>query len=818
MTSLREDLAYAARLLRREYGFTTAVALTLAVGVGLTTATFAILNGVLLRPLPVSEQERLLVLSAENRAQTSPHIGLPNGALWSLGQESRSFSDVAGVPAVGAASPLTVRDGERSISMAVTFASGNLFKTLGVRPLLGRTLEPDDDRSGTALALVLSYRAWRRDFGAQPDVVGRTVRLPMGGFTVVGVAPEGLDFPRGTDVWLATAQLLRHLGFEPGQEGGYWDLVGRLKPGVTLGQAAAEFSAFLHNYQSPRFGAPASRVAVVRRFTDVIVGDLRTGLLIVFAAVILLLLIACTNIAGLLLTRGLTRMSELAIRSALGADHKRLATQLLTENLVLGVAGGMLGLVVAAVALRACVTLAPPGLPRFDEIRFDLAALGFALALTCGSMLLFGVAPAFRTVRSAIGVLLRGSAYGAIDLVTGRIRQLLVVVQVALAVMELSSAGILVRSLAHLQHSDLGFKADQFLFVVVQALESGGSDMEAATTRHLAVLETLQERLPRTPGIVSATASYLLPFSVVGGTTGLDQQYRLEGQSTGDALKNPIVSVDVASESYFRTLGIPLLRGRVFTTADIAGAPDVAVVNETMARGAWPDQDPLGKRLQVLSFGTPGRTRSVVGVVRDTRYRDVRAVLPTVYVPLHQTSALPAVVAVRTVGDPQRTLPTVKSVLTSFDGGYTIGKAFSIEDLRSLALVRPRFLAAVLAVLACAAAVLAGVGLFSVLSFHVRHRSRELGVRMSLGASPSELRNFVLRRALRIGATGGVVGLLAALASTRVLRAFLFDISPTDPLTLAGVVVFLLALSGLAAYVPAMRASRLDPAAVLRAE
>jgi predicted permease len=820
MDALLHDIRSALRTTRRHPGFAAAVVLTVALGIAVLGAAFGAVHAVLLRPLPVRDQGRLVVIRAEDRSRSSdPHLGVPNGVLWDASARSRTVTELAGVPPLIGASPFAVHDGDRTIQLAVTPVTSNLFHVLGVTPALGRTLEPADDRSSGPV-VVMSYRAWRRDFDARADIVGRVLQLPMGTFTVVGITPEGFDYPKGTDIWLSDAQLDYLVGFTPRADQGYWDLVGRLGPRATIEQARSELTALLQDYESPFLGDPASRLATIQPYVDVITGDLKPALLILWAAGALVLLIACANVSSLLLARELVRESELAIRSALGAGRARLLRLLTIESLVLGLVGGASGALLAALLLRAAVVLAPPGLARFDELQLRPAVLAFVLALTVGVAIVCGLISAPRTTHGGLERTLRAGSRALGDARGGRARRWLVVAQVALAAVVLVGAGLAVRSLARLQRVDLGFEREHLLYAVVERLDPGStmpSDIQAARARYRTVMAELAERLRHVPGIVGAAPTDMIPFRVVGGTYGLDDHYNVEGQALREGLKSPLVGFDVASEDYFRIMGIPLFHGRAFTSEDHVSAPRVAIVSEAMARQAWPGQNPVGQRLRLVNDRGYGAWRTVVGVVGDTRSRDLGTIRPTVYIPLAQADPGP-VLAIRTTGNPLQVRPIVEHTLRELDSGYRIGKAISIGQVLDVALAQPRFLAAVLATLSLTAVLLAAVGLYGVLALLVRQRTHEIGVRLALGAAPAAVRALVVRQSILLAGTGISAGLLVSLASTRVLRALLFEISPTDPLTLVGVMALLLTVALLAAWVPAMRASRVDPMIALRAE
>jgi len=819
LTLVRGEVARALRLLRRRPAFAASAVSTMAIGVGATTAVFGIVHAVLLRPLPVYEQDRLVVIRAEDRSKSDPHIGIPNDVLWDFTARTHQLSAVAGVLAAGDAEPFTGHDGDRRIQLAVTLTTGNFFQVLGVRAALGRTLNVQDDTHRGALAVMLSHRAWEREFGGDPGIIGKTLVLQGTRQTVVGILPEGFDYPQGTDAWESDYQFLRNVGVEPGPEFGYWDLVARLRPYALAGPVSVEFRDLLREYDSPRLGPPASRAVVVTSFADVVEGDMRPSLSVLAAAVALVLLMACANVASLLLSRGLDRRTEFAIRKALGADTVSLIFQLVVENGVLGVIGGTIGVFTAALLLRAAVSLAPPGLARFSEIRLDPAFFAFAALLIVGATFLFGLPPALAMIKREPAAALRNERGARATPGGARAQQYLVVAQIAVAVVVLSTTGLLVRTLSNLRRHDLGFDPQHLLFLVLERSDNSGAstDGQAAEARHRALLEGLAARLVLTPGVRNAAATTRIPFGIVGGTNGIAQHYRLENQSTDDAFRGPTVIVDAVSAAYTRTLGIRVTDGRPLSPTDLPTSERVALVSESFARTAWPGQSALGKHFQLINEFERDAMRTVVGVVADTRYSDLTSVRPTVYVPLPQSHP-GAVLVVRTRSEPLSILPTVREIMGQLDPDYAIGDAISMRELLSRALAKARFVADTLTLLSVVALSLAVVGLFGVLSLLVRQRMREIGVRMALGGTPADVRKLLVRHCMRLAGCGAVLGLLIVASTTRLLRSVLYEVSPADPLTLAVVLILVAAGSLVATLGPLVRASRIDPVRALRTE
>lgn len=814
---------FALRVLQHRRQFTSAVLATLAAAIGASTAGFAVIHAVLLRPLPVVDQDHLVVLSAEDHSQLGATLGMPNGILWSLTGEAQSFTEIAGIPAnSGVAPPAPALDGDRPISIASTPVTGNLFHVLGIIPALGRNLEASDDEDKSGTVGVLSNAVWRREFGARRDIIGRTVRLSQGDYTIVGVAPEGFDFPHGTDLWISFPQLVRRYGEleELGANGGYWRAVARVRDGASETRVRSEFANILLAAKFPQLGDSASRNAVVNSFTNEILGNLRLPLILLLIAVMLVLVMACINVSGLVLTNGISRSGELALRTALGAERSDLVLQIMIENAILGVAGGILGAATAWAIVRIVRATAPLGLPRFDELQIDPTSLGIAALLTMCSVFLFGLVPAF----SSAGKALSGAVHGAsrnltADRSAARVRSLIVSAQVALAVVLLAVTGLLGVTLAHLQGIDLGFNPNKLLYVLVERRESDvGDDVRMSRQRHSAVMYGVLDRLVTMPGVRGATVTHVIPFSRVAAASGQDLHFSVQGGGISDALHSPVVSFDIASESYFKVFGIRLLRGRNFNSEDGSGGPRVAIVNESFARLAWPGSDAMGRLFRVVTpEGVSGAWRTVVGIAGDTRYRDLGTPRPSVYIPTLQ-SAPGAIIAIRTSSDPLSVLPSVRRLVSEIDNSYAVGEAYTGNAMLTEALALPNFMTTVLTVLSFVALLLAALGLFGVLSLIVRQRSRELAIRSALGANAAHLRSLVLRQALTVTGSGIAIGLLLALSAGDAIRSQLFGVSFFDPTTLAGVVIVLAVIAFLASYFPARDAFRIDPLLAIKGD
>jgi predicted permease len=804
MDTLLQNIRIGIRSLRRAPGFVLVAVLILALGIGLSTAVFTVADAVLLRRLPVRDQDRLVVLwgSGRDRAFDYP---LSFADAREFARSTHTLEQTALFLYNGSA-PLPIRDGDRVSRLRRALVSGDFFDALGTPAVLGRALNAADDVRGAAPVMVLSYAAWRQRFDADPHVLGRRVVLygDNMAYTIVGVMPQGLDYPKGTDFWAPVVppmspEVLSQMAFY---------VVGRLVSGETPSSAAKEMTAFFGRAEASPWLRELGGVA--NPWPRLVIGDFRPALIACAVAAGLLLLITCSNIANLLLVRGFARVREIAIRSALGASRSRIVVQLLTENVLLAAAGGVLGVAVAAGAVRSFVAFAPAGVPRLDEIHLSAAALTGAIAITAVAVLFFALAPAIlssgiqgqRALRSGT----RHSASGR----TRRATEALVAGQLALALLVLAAAGVIVKSLIRLERADLSFEPSHLLIGEL-ALRS---DLYTDATKERALLEQLVPQLEAIPGVRAASPVVTVPYS--GG--GWDGRPTAQGQTPEEAASNPMMVMEVVTPDYFAALGIPVLRGRGFTDQDRVGAPAVVVLSQSAARHYWPGEDPIGKRL--MMGPKLDQPITVIGVVPDTRYRDLRDARPGIYYPLRQSTFpyTPTTLAIRTATPPAELLSEIRRVIGETAPGVALVSAAPFETFLARPLAQPRLNAFLLAVFAGAAVALAAVGLFGVMATMVRQRTLELGIRLALGAAPRDLWRMVMRRGLAIGTVGMVLGLLGAMLANRLLGALLYGVSATDGLTLAAAAGLLLSVAALASAIPAQSSTRIDPLLALRVD
>ena len=794
------DLRVALRALRRSPTFTATAVLILGLGIGMAVAMFTVADTVLLRPLPVRDQERIVL----------PRIVDPRGVdlvvapteLDELRRESHTMSAIAGEAHQGAFG-FVLLDGDRSLVLRAAWVTGNFFDVLGARPALGRLFRSEDESLTEPSVLVVSYDTWQRRFAGDSAVLGRQLTNPYTRrrYTIVGVAPAGLAYPAGAEYW------------SPLVYGGGLDVVARLAPTATPAAARAEFLSTMREMYRKQHARDREVVAGarIRTFSQAVLGDVRPVLQVLTAAVALLLVLACVNVGSLVLLRVATRTHELAVRRSLGATARDIARLLLIETGTLAIVGGSLGFFMAVALLRMLVALEPAGLPRTDLIRLGNAPLAAAVGVTLLAVVLVGVLPALAALQSDLASPLR------IDVRSGsetrarkRVRRWFVAVQVALAVVVLAGAGLLARSLDRLLRIDLGYRADR-LSLLWLTVPVSRADAEA---KFGALLDRIPPALRALPGVTAITPVEAQPFF---GPQIFNAPWEVEGRSSSEASENPRIPIEAGGPEYFRTLEIPLLRGRGFLDTDRENAPNVAVVSEAAARLLQLGADPIGQRIRMASDTSAGAWRTVVGIAGDIHFRSLREATPTIYLPSRQYFSQ-GLFAVRTIGPLGGLLPAMRRAVHDADPEADIVRTETMEDLLADQRALPRLSTQLMSGFGLVAMLLAAVGLYGLMASVVREQTREIGVRMALGATPGRLRRDVLGAALSLTSVGAGVGLVVALLSSRLLTALLFQVSPTDPIALAGACVVLLGVGVGAAFLPACRAMRTDPAQALRVE
>ncbi len=803
---MMSDVMAAGRSLWRAKPFAMAATLTLGLGIAGVAVLLTFMNGVLFRPLPVRDQDRVLVAWKRLPASEAP---MPFGgdAIRAAGEASQLLETVGGVTSHAVANWVLVDD-ERAGYVSGALVTGAFFDVLGTPAMIGRTLTAADDHEGAERVMVISDRLWKARYGGTPAVIGRRVTIDEQPFTIVGVMPPDSDYPRGAEAWRSTTSvpISPTFGDAARQE---INLIARLRPGVTLVQAAGELAEITKQYeQTLPANRPRGMQPVVRSFEAAVIGDSRPILIALLAAVSLVLLIACANVANLLLLRSEGRRPELAVREALGAGRARLVRQLLAEGAVLTLVASIVGLVATIWSLQGLIALMPDALPRVESIRVDGVVVALIALIALPVCLLSAAAPAWLGSRLDLVTQLRAGSRGATG-ANRRGRQALVVAQVALAVMVTAAAGLVGRSVLRLQSVDTGVAAQQLWFVSLSLPRSAYADR----ARHSQFLNEAIAALQAVPQFSSVTSVNAAPFS--GGWSV--PRFSAEGQAVDVAAANPPLNLEAVRGNFFETMGVRLVSGRAFTGADRPGSLEVAIVSEDVARVVASGGDALGKRIKMGAPDAKSRWLTIVGVAAPTRYRDLTAAQPTLYLPVAQMLDAAQTLAVRTTARPALVAGVARERLRAIDPDVHVVSVTPFTQSMAAPLARPRFNAFLLMVFGAAALLLAGIGQYAVIAAYVRQREREIALRVALGASPASVRSLVFAEALKLAGIGVAIGLAGAMAASGLLRGLLYDVDTLDPISLTAAVVLLVSASLAASYLPVRRATRVDAVAMLKA-
>jgi putative ABC transport system permease protein len=808
MNSIFADIRFGLRSLMKRPGATAIALVTLALGIGVNTAIFSAVDSILLRPLPFKDPERIVSVWEKTPAQGIQQNQAAPANFFDLRNQNQTFE------ALGAYGPLDINltgggDPERLDGQVVT---ANVFSILGVAPALGRTFLPNEDQPGQEHVVVLSDALWQRRFNRDPSILNRNLTLNGESFTVVGVMPRDFFFPlRETELWTPWAM-------EPDQASGrgdhYLTLVARLKPEVTLERANADLDAIGQRLSAayPRTNEGLGFTA--RSLHRDYVGDLRLPMLILFGAVGLVLLIACANVANLLLAQATTRRKEIAIRIALGARRWTIVRQMLVESLLLACGGGLIGVLGAFWGVEALAKLLPESLSKLQGVAIDARVLLFTLGVSVLTAIVFGGVPALLASRTTPGATLSDVARDMAGGTSGRhVRRVLVVSEVALAVVLLVSAGLLIRSFQLLRQVEPGFKTEDALTMRMVLPFPKYSKQEARRAFYDEVLRQVKE----VPGVDAAGVITFLPLSF----SGMNFSFSVEGRTGPSDMNLPFALFRVVSPDYFRAMSIPLLRGRYFEALDSPDSAPVVVINRRFAEKYWPGEEAIGKRLKVGPADSPNAWLTVVGVVGDVRQTGLNEQRLDFYVPYMQerrSFMAPRDLVVRTTADPAVIAAAVRKAVWAVDKDQPVSNVRTLDQVFAAAISQERFQALMLGLFAALALVLACVGLYGVISYSVVQRTHEIGVRMALGAQPVDVLRLVIRQGMLLTLAGLVIGIVAGTFATRVLTDMLFGVTPRDPLTFVGVPVLLLFVAFLACYVPARRATKVDPLEALRYE
>ena len=813
MGSLWQDIRYGIRTLLRRPGFTAIAVVTIALGIGANTAIFSVVNGVLLKPLPLHEPGALVTPNVISTQEFEISLSIPNFKDWR--EKSRSFETFG----ANRGASNTYTSGDRPEIINVRQVLGDYFETLGVAPAMGRLISSDETWAGAAPIAVVTHGFWERRMGGIPNPLGQTIALDGEVFEVVGVMPRGFQFPSAnTEVYLPMGFYSERMCWESrGCSQGTW-AVARLKDGVTIETAQADLDRVVREIVAAE-GQEQARPEL-ESLTDAYVGDIRKQIWILMGAVGFVLLIACANVASLLLSRGEGRRREVALRTALGAGRARVVRQLLTESVVLSFAGGIIGVLLAIVGVQLLVPAISDNIPTIlvGRIGLDAGVLLFTLGVSIIAGLVFGIAPALRGSKTDLVDELKEGGRGTVGKARQRLRQGLVVSEVALSLVLLIGAGLMIQSLKKLQNVDKGFVADN-IFTARASLPAIRYD-EQEKVRTL--FQDWLRQIQAIPGVRNASLTQIVPLQGNSWEQGIIAEgVPLEPENFNSVLYHMI------TPDHFATLGIPMLRGRSFTDADRDGRELVCIIDHTMAEKFWPDEDPIGKRVTFETVeGEDGEDvriyRSVVGVAKNVRHYELEN--PSriqVYVPMTQTEGnwtRSMYVLAKTRGDPLAITDAVRRELSALDADVPLAQIETMEGYVDEALSGTRVVGGLLTVFSGIALLLAAIGIFGVMSFSVVQRMREIGIRMALGARADDVVRMVTRQGLAVTLAGVGLGLIAAFALTRLMTSLLYQVDPVEPLTFGGFAGFLVGVSLLAAYLPARRATRVDPATVLREE
>jgi putative ABC transport system permease protein len=810
------DIKYAVRSLTRTRAFTAAVVLTLGLGIGANTSIFTIVNAVILRPLPYAEPDRLVRIRSELRAFGATDTGTASQELFDYQARTDLFSSVAGLFPVNA----NVTGGSEPERVDVLLVSANYFSLLGAAPALGRVFGPQDEAAGIAPVIIVSDAYWRRRLGADPNALGKTITVDGDPAVLVGVMPAGFRHPGRTlqsDVQVWSPAGFRGAPFAaPNRSRRFLEgCLARLQPGVTIEQVQARLDAYGAQVRRQFPEDYPARIGwnptVISLHTDV-VGRTTAPMLILLSGVALLLLIVCANVAHLVIARASERQQEMAIRQALGASGSRLLRQMLSESLVLSAAAGALGLLLAAWGLQALIALAPNRIARLSEVSIDGTAIFFTGLVSAMTALLFGIAPAaqFRQLNTPAIVRESGRSAGVARV---RLRAGLVIAQIAIATILLVGAGLLVRTVRELLAVPIGFETDGLTTARIWLpLPNDAASGKYATPESRAVFaREVIDRVSREPGVDSAALSSQIPMAGYNAPLFFEREARGNDQGA-----RPVVHDFQVSTKYFDTMGISLLRGRAFTADDRAGASEVAIVSEAAVRAFWKDENPIGTRIR-FSPDTPWMT--VVGVAADVRNRRLtEAPQPILYRPLEQSPGYALAVLIRARGNPPGLGEAIARDVRAVDSDVPVYAVRTMNDWIGAAVAERRFLMRLLLAFGAAAVGIALVGIYGVMAYAVSRRTREIGIRMAIGANQNDVSRMVVRQGMTLTAAGLAVGLAGAVGLSRLITSQLFGVQPTDPATLASVLTLMVAVAVAAGYLPARRAARVDPMVVLRTD
>jgi putative ABC transport system permease protein len=800
METLLKDIRYGTRTLFKNRGFTAIAVLALALGIGANTAIFTVVNSVLLRPLPFEKPEQL-VMVWEKRMQLGRErnaVSPPDFTDWRA--QNQVFEDMAAFTNQG----FNLGAGTEPERIQGAGVSPSLFAILRARPRMGRAFDAEEDKPGASPVVIIGSVLWQRSFASDPEIVGKTIKLNEKPYTVVGVMPAGFIFPnRRSEIWIP---LILSPEDAANRGGHNLTVVARMKDGVTLEQARADMVSIAAQLEQ-QYQVNTGHGSNVFSLYDEVVAGARPALLVLLGAVAFVLLIACANVANLLFARSTARQKEIAIRTALGAGRLRIIRQLLTESVLLGISGGLLGVLLALWGLDLLLAIGENSIPRVKEIRLDGWVLGFSLLISIATGLIFGLVPALQASRPDLNDALKEGSRGASgSLRSNRTRSLFVIAEVAICLVLLIGAGLMIKSFSRLLNVSPGFNPENVLSVNVALSGSRYRDGASVSGFYKQTLE----RLSALPGVQSASVVTALPMA---GNFG-SRYFGIEGRPPQPPGQGFNANTNLATPGYFETMNIPLLEGRDFEEGDVRGAPDVVVINQEAVRRYWPDESPIGQRITFEN-----RTRTVIGVVGNVKQSglDIET-RPEMFSPYYQVTVPFGTVLVRTKTDPATMTSAVRGAMQEIDKDLPLYGIKTVSDVISDSVAPRRLNMLLLGIFAGLALVLAAVGLYGVISYSVSQRTREIGIRMALGASHKSVLRLVVGQGIVLASVGVAIGVVASFFLTKFMATLLFGVSPTDPITFVAISVLLIAVSIVASVIPARRAMKVDPMVALRYE
>ncbi|HST19679.1 MAG TPA: ABC transporter permease [Blastocatellia bacterium] len=801
METLLKDVRYGVRMLLKRPAFTAIAVVTLALGIGANTAIFSVVNSILLRPLPYKNPERIMRVGEHHAGLQSTNITY--ASFLDLLASSKSLEAVSAYRNWN----YNLTDAGEPEQAQGALVSGNFFSALGVAPALGRSLLAEDDQPGSNNVVVISHGLWQRRFAADANVIGKIIKVNNASYTIIAVLPRGFDFPNRSELW---TPLVANGSLRTNRRAHLLTVIARLKQDTTIEQAQSELAAISGQIQEQNSGADPDFTFSAASLHEQLVAPVRPALLVMFGAVGLVLLIACMNVANLLLARASTREKEMAIRAALGAGHIRLIRQLMTESLMLALIGGLLGTLLARWSVGLIIAFSPSNIPRLDEVSIDGRVLAFTLLASLFTGLLFGLAPALQSSKVDLNESLKEGGRSSLSAGRHRLRSALVISEIALALVLLVGAGLLINSFKRLLDTNPGFNSKNLLTMQLFLSPSRYTERDQKTS---AFLQQALERIRTVPGIQYAGLVNTLPI-----TGGPSTSFEIAGQPAFEIGDEPSADIRVVDPDYFRAMEIPLLKGRWFTERDSATSTKVMVINETMARRFFPDEDPMGKQVTMKDWGDP-LTGEIIGVVKDVKAGGLDSDDDSmIYWPYTQFPGIFNRVVVRTASDPSSMVAAIKNQVWSVDSEQPIADIKTMEQVLSTSVAQRRFNMALIGSFAFIALALAAVGIYGIVSYTVAERTREIGIRMALGAERRDIIKLVMKQAVSLTLIGLIIGLAGAFAISRALSSLLFKVSATDPATFAIISLILAGVALGASFVPARRATKVDPMVALRYE